>query len=56
MKHSLLILVVSKFVSDFRQVGCFSGTPVSSTNKIYRLEIIEILLKVTLNTMTLVLK
>jgi hypothetical protein len=36
-----------KFVSDLQQV---SGTPVSSTNKTDRQDIIEILLKVALNT------
>ena len=45
---------VIKFVSDFRQVGGFSlGTPISSTNKIDRHDIAEILLKVVLNTITL---
>jgi hypothetical protein len=34
----------------------FSGTPVSSTNKTDRHDITEILLKVTLNTLTLTLK
>ena len=47
---------VVKFVSDFPQVGCFfPGTPVSSTNKTDRHDITEILLKVTLNTITLTL-
>ena len=42
---------VIKFVSDIRQVGGFSpGTPVSSTNKPDHHDIIEILLKVVLNT------
>ena len=39
-----------QFVSDLRQVGCFSGTPISSTNKTDRHELAEILLKVALNT------
>ena len=42
---------VIKFVSDLWQVSGFSpGTPVSSTNKIDRHNIAEILLKVALNT------
>jgi hypothetical protein len=41
---------VIKFVSDLRQVGGFTGTPVSSTNKTDRHLITEILLKVALNT------
>jgi hypothetical protein len=41
---------VIKFVSDLRLVGVFfPGTPVSSTNKIDRHDITEILLKVALN-------
>jgi hypothetical protein len=40
-----------KFVSDLRPVGGFSpGTLVSSTNKTDRHDIVEILLKVALNT------
>jgi hypothetical protein len=40
------------FVSNLWQVGGFSmGTPVSSTNKTDRHQIIEILLKVALNTL-----
>ena len=47
---------VVKFVSDLRQVSCFfPGTLVSSTNKADRHNITEILLKVTLNTTTLIL-
>jgi hypothetical protein len=42
-------LYVIKFVSDFRQ-----GTPVSSTNNIDHHDIAEILLKVVLNTITLI--
>ena len=42
---------VIKFVSEFRQVGGFSPDIfVSSTNKTYRHDITEILLKVALNT------
>jgi hypothetical protein len=42
---------VIKFVSDLRKVGGFSpGPPVSSTNKTDRHDIIEMLLKVALNT------
>jgi hypothetical protein len=41
---------VIKFVSDLRQVGGFLR--VSSTNKIDRHDITEILLEVTLNTIT----
>ena len=44
---------VVKFVSDLRQVGGFVlilSTPVSSTNKTDHHDIIEILLKVALNT------
>ena len=45
---------VIKFVSDFWQVCGFSpDIPVSSTNKAARNDITEILLKVTLNTITL---
>ena len=41
---------VIKFVSDFRKAGAFLlGTPVSSTNKIDRHNIAEILLKVAHN-------
>jgi hypothetical protein len=40
-----------KFVSDLRQVGT-PGTPVSSTDKTDLHDIAEILLKVTLNTIT----
>ena len=45
---------VIKFVSDLQQTGrWFSpGTLVSSTNKTYPHDITEILLKVTLNTIT----
>jgi hypothetical protein len=47
---------VIQFVGDLRQVGCFSpATPVSSTNKTDRHDITEILLKVSLNTITLIL-
>jgi hypothetical protein len=43
-----------KFVSDLWQVGgFFLDTPVSSTNNTERRDIAEILLKVTLNTITL---
>jgi hypothetical protein len=42
---------VVKFVSNLRQVGGFSSdTPVFSTNKTDRHDIIQILLKVALNT------
>jgi len=44
---------VMKFVSVLQQVGGFSGTPVSSTNKTDSHDITEILLKVALNTITL---
>ena len=44
---------VIKFVSDFRQVSGFLDTLISSSNKIDRHVIPEILLKVTLNTITL---
>ena len=48
---------VIKSVGDLRQVGGISSTtPVSSTNKTYRHEIAEILLKVALNTTTLTLR
>ena len=40
---------VIKFFSDLRQVGGFTGTPVSSTNKTDRHLITDILLKVALN-------
>jgi len=44
---------VIKFVSNLWQVSDFSpGTPVSSTNKTTHHDITEILLKVTLNTIT----
>jgi hypothetical protein len=47
---------VIKFVSYFWQVcGFFLGIPVSSTNKIYQYNLIEMLLKVMLNTITLTL-
>ena len=50
----LIQYYVIKFVSDLRQVGdFFRGTPVSSTNKTDLHDITEILLKVTLNTITL---
>ena len=41
---------VIKFVSDLRQVWLSSGTPVSSTNNTVCRDIIEILLKVELDT------
>jgi hypothetical protein len=45
-----------EFVSDLRQVGGFSPSiPVSSTNKADRHDIIEIYLRVALNTITLIL-
>jgi hypothetical protein len=44
---------VIKFVSDLRQVGGFTGTPVSSTNKTDRHLITDILLKVALNAINL---
>jgi hypothetical protein len=48
---------VIKFVSDLQQVVGFSpGPPVSSTNKTDRYDITEILLKVALNTVTLILQ
>ena len=47
---------VIKFVSDLRQVCCFLRVlPVSSTNKTDRHDITEILLKVVLNTLTLII-
>ena len=46
---------VIKFVSDLRQVGGFSGTPVSFTIKTDLHNITAILLKVALNTITLTL-
>jgi len=46
---------VIKFVSGLRQVGgFFPGTLVSCTNKTDRHDITEILLKVALNTITLI--
>jgi len=50
----LLQHYVIKFVSDLLHVGGSPGTPVS-TNKTDNHDIAEILLKVTLNTMTLAL-
>jgi energy-converting hydrogenase Eha subunit F len=48
---TLTYLYLIRFVSDLRQVGVFlSGIAVSSTNKAYRHNITEILLKVALNT------
>jgi hypothetical protein len=45
---------VIKFVSDLRQiVGLYPGTPVSSTNKIDRHDIAEILLNMALKTISL---
>ena len=42
------------FVSDLRQIGCFLRvTPISPTNKTDRHDITEILLKVSLDTITL---
>jgi hypothetical protein len=46
---------VIQFVSDLRQVGGFSGTPVSFTIKTDLHNITAILLKVALNTITLTL-
>jgi hypothetical protein len=47
---------VIKFVTDLRQVcGFLLVTPVSSTNKTDHHNITEILLKVVLNTITLIL-
>ena len=43
---------VIKFVSDLQQVGFFSDTPVSSTNKTDRHDIAEILMKVALRTIS----
>jgi hypothetical protein len=46
---------VIKFVSDLREVGSFyPSTPVSSTKKTDRHDITEILLKVALNTITII--
>ena len=46
----------NQFVSDLRKGhSCFSGTPVSSTNKTDRHDITEIFLKVALYTITLTL-
>jgi len=45
-------------VSDLRQVGVFPGTPVSSTNNTthrHDIPVIEIVLRVSLNTLTLTL-
>jgi hypothetical protein len=44
---------VKKFVNDLRQVGGFSGSSVSFTNKNDHHDKNEILLKVALNTITL---
>ena len=44
------------FVSNLRQVGDFSDTPVSFTNKTDRHDITELLLKMALNTITLTLQ
>ena len=50
------IFPVKQFVNDLRQVGYFSpNTPLSSTNKTDRHDIAKILLKVALNTITLIL-
>ena len=46
---------VIKFVSDLRQVGGFSGTSVSATNKICGHYIAEILLKLVLKPRALTL-
>ena len=46
---------VIKFVSDLRQVCSFLGTPVSPTNKTESHDVTEILLKVVLNTITLII-
>jgi len=46
---------VIKFVSDLRQVGFSPGNMVSCTNKTDRHDVPEILLKMTLNTITLIL-
>jgi hypothetical protein len=45
---------VIKFVSDLQQVAFYPGTSVSSTNKADRQDITKILLKVALNTITLI--
>ena len=51
---SIKFYYVIKFVRDLRLVGGFTpGTPVSFTNKTGSHDIAEILLKVTLNTITL---
>jgi hypothetical protein len=46
-----------KFVSDLRQMGvfCFTCTPVSSINKSDRHDMAEIVLKVTLNTIAIII-
>ena len=50
-------LYVIKFVSDLPQVDGFLRVPiVSSTNKTDRHDVAEILLKVALNTITLILQ
>jgi hypothetical protein len=47
---------VVKFVSDLRQIWCFLVVlPVSPTNKTDRHDTTEILLKVVLNTLTLII-
>ena len=46
---------VIKLVSDLRQVSCFSWYSSSSTNKTDHYDILEILLKVALSTITLTL-
>jgi hypothetical protein len=48
------IKMVIKFVSDLRPVGSSPGTPASSTNKTHGHDITKILLKVALNTITLI--
>ena len=48
-------LYVMKMSATFGKSVVFSGTPVSSTNKTDRHDIIEILLKVALNSITLTL-
>ena len=53
--HSIQYYVI-KFVSDLQQVAFYPGTSVSSTNKPDRQDITEILLKVALNTITLILE
>ena len=46
---------IIKLVGDLRQVGVFSpGTPVSSINKTDCHDITDILLKLALNTITLI--